>query len=105
MAYNPGYERQMLQYFKNGGSDGMEFPTFAGFAEQIGVTLRQLRTWKEEEPAFALAWDECRERQRARLITGGLTRRYDPTFCKYLLGEISPAEESQAFTVTVEVVE
>ncbi len=32
----------MLDYFKNEGSDGADFPTFAGFAERIGVTLGEI---------------------------------------------------------------
>lgn len=103
--YNPGYERQMLQYFTNSGSDTNAFPTFSAFAEEIGVSLAEMTEWKRSEPSFARAWEECRERQRARLIVGALTRRYDPSFCKFLLGEISPERSAEPFTVRVEVVE
>ena len=102
---SPGYERQMLDYFKNEGSDGADFPTFAGFAERIGVNLGEMQQWRQTNEAFARAWDECRERQKARLIVGGLTKRYDPSFCKFLLGEICPGDESGTFTVSVEVIE
>lgn len=103
--YNADYERQMLDYFKNGDSDTAGFPTFAGFAERMGVTLGEMKEWRRENQAFARTWDECRERQKARLIVGGLTKRYDPSFCKFLLGEIRPEETDGAFTVTVEVIE
>lgn len=106
MEYDPSLERQMLSYF-GGQADG-EYPTFADFARRVGVPTAQLELWRSEQPAFASVWEECRHRQQARLITGALTRRFDPSFTKFLLcHEFGFGEENVEtdFTVTVEVVE
>lgn len=106
MEYDPSLERQMLSYF--GGQDDSEYPTFSTFARRVGLPLAQLELWKREVPAFAAVWEECRARQKARLITGGLTKSFDPSFAKFLLcHEFGFGEENTEgdITVTVEVVE
>ncbi|MGN1206855.1 MAG: hypothetical protein ACI4SP_00995 [Eubacteriales bacterium] len=45
------------------------------------------------------------ERQKARLVVGGLTRKYDSSFCKFLLGELASETADSAFCVKIEVVE
>ncbi len=106
MAYSQCFERQMLQYFKD--TLPPEFPTFSCFASHIGVTTETLEAWRKSEAAFDTVWRECREIQRSHLITGGLAKRYDPSFAKFLLSEMFGfAEENGAttLTVTVEVVD
>ncbi len=106
MAYSQCFERQMLIYFKD--TQPPEFPTFSSFACHIGVTSETLQTWRREVPAFASIWQECREIQKSRLITGGLTKQYDPSFSKFLLSEMFGFTEengANTLTVTVEVVE
>ncbi len=106
MQYDPSLERQMLSYF--GGPDDGEYPTFSGFARRVGLPLRQLETFRGEEPTFAAVWEECRERQKAKLVVGALVKRYDPSFAKFLLcHEFGVGEENidPEFHVTVEVVE
>ncbi|MBQ4325051.1 MAG: hypothetical protein IJC29_04570 [Clostridia bacterium] len=105
MSYSQCYERQMLHYFEDGTG---AFPTFAEFARSVGVTVAELHRWRKEQPSFAAAWEECRERQKSHLIRGALTKQYDPSTCKYLLSELfGLGEESrdESFSVTVEVVE
>lgn len=106
MAYSQCFERQMLQYFSDESTP--EFPTFASFAMKIGVPMRELEAWRREQPTFAAAWEECRERQKSALIRGALAKRYDASTAKYLLGTLFGLGEEQAeqsFSVTVEVVE
>ena len=105
MPYSQCYERQMLLYFEDGTG---AFPTFSHFATTLGVTLATLEGWRRENPEFAAAWEECRQRQISHLIRGALTKQYDPTMCKFLLSEMfslgaeSPGGE---FSLTLEVVE
>jgi len=106
MSYDPSLERQMLTYF--GGQAAADFPTFSDFAESVGTPLAQLEQWRREIPAFGAVWEECRARQRSRLIRGALTRHFDPSFAKFLLcGELSTGEENTGdpFSLTVEVVD
>ena len=95
----------MLNYFGNSGTESAEFPTFSGFAERMGVSLGRLKEQKEKDPTFAKVWEECLERQKARLVVGGLTRTYDPSFCKFLLGTLASETADSAFCVKIEVVE
>ena len=106
MPYSQCFERQMLKYFQDDGSG--DFPTFSSFATHIGVTLSELRSWQEEHPSFAAAWEECRERQKSLLIRGALSKRYDSSTAKYLLSAmfgLGEEKSAQSFSVTVEVVE
>ncbi len=106
MAYSQCFERQMLIYFKD--TQPPEFPTFSAFACHIGVTTETLRRWKRDVPAFDAIWNECREIQKSRLITGALAKQYDASFAKFLLAEMFDFTEengSSTLTVTVEVVE
>lgn len=106
MEYDPSLERQMLSYF--GGHDDSEYPTFSHFARCVGLPLAQLESWRQEIPAFRAVWEECRARQKAKLICGGLTKTFDPSFAKFLLcHEFGFGEENTEaeLTVTVEVVE
>ncbi len=106
MAYSQCFERQMLIYFRD--TLPPDFPTYSAFALHIGVTTETLQAWKREHPAFDAVWRECREIQKSRLITGGLSKQYDAGFSKFLLAEMFDfGEENGAntLTVTVEVVE
>jgi hypothetical protein len=96
----------MLQYFSDESAN--DFPTFSSFACSIGATMADLKEWRKEQPRFALAWEECRERQKSALIRGALAKRYDATTVKYLLTELfghGEEKTEQTFSVTVEVVE
>ncbi len=106
LEYDPSLERQMLSYF-GGQADG-EYPTFSDFAKRIGVSYADLVEWRDAEPRFRTVWEECRERQKNRLILGALMRKFDPTFTKFLLcHEFGFDEENikEDFRVTVEVVD
>lgn len=106
MEYDPSLERQMLSYF--GGQIDSEYPTFSSFARRVGLPLAQLESWQRDIPAFHAVWEECRARQKSALIQGGLTKRFDPSFAKFLLcHEFGFGEENTEgeLTVTVEVVE
>ena len=94
MPYSQCFERQMLKYFQDDGSG--DFPTFSSFATHIGVTLSELRSWQEEHPSFAAAWEECRERQKSLLIRGALSKRYDSSTAKYHLKNDIAAGNEQA---------
>ncbi len=96
----------MLIYFQD--TLPPDFPTFTSFASHIGVTREELEARRGVDPAFEKAWRACREIQKARLIEGGLAKRYDASFTKFLLSEMFGFAEEKGpdtLTVTVEVVE
>ena len=61
-------------------------PSYDKFAKSIGCTYSQLEGFRAKKK-FDRAWRECNEIRRDYLIDGALTRRFDPSFVKYLLSE------------------
>lgn len=81
-------------------------PSFAKFARSIGITLEELVSYRKH-PRFERAYRECGEIRRDYLIDRALTKRFDPTFVKYLLGsEDGECDSSDGeLTVRLEVLE
>ena len=61
-------------------------PSFSKFARSIGVTTADLEAFRSHSE-FDRAWRECIEIKRDYLTECALTRRYDPSFVKFLLAE------------------
>lgn len=61
-------------------------PSFSKFARSIGATVEDLKRWRKNKE-FDRAWRECIEIRRDYLTDSALTRRYDPSFVKFLLSE------------------
>ena len=89
-------------------SDAPGAPSFSKFARSIGATLSDIEQFCEHEE-FKRAYDECNEIRRDYLIDAALTRRYDPSFVKFLLaaefgmGEKEKEKEDTALNVTLDV--
>ena len=58
-------------------------PSFSKFARCVGLTLEELSSLRKNR-AFDEAWRECSEIRRDYLIDGALSRRFDPSFTKFL---------------------
>ncbi len=69
-------------------------PSFSKFARSIGVTVADLERWRKNKE-FDRAWRECIEIRRDYLTDSALTRRYDPSFVKFLLSEDSMQNEER----------
>ncbi len=65
-------------------SDAQSAPSFEKFARSIGTTRAVLESFKKH-PKFSLAWEECEEILRDYLIDKALTKKFDPSFVKYML--------------------
>ena len=61
-------------------------PSFSKFARSMGMTVADLTEFRKNKK-FDKAWCECIEIRRDYLIDCALTRRYDPSFVKFLLSE------------------
>ncbi len=82
-------------------------PSFSKFARSIGATLDDIERFRKHK-VFDEAYRECNEIRRDYLIDNALTRRYDPSFTKYLLSIEYPEEStdsSEGLCVRLEVVE
>jgi len=103
--YDRELPREMYTYFINSAAE-FSIPSFSKFARSIGVTLDNLDEYRKHKE-FDRAWRDCIEIRRDYLTDCALTRRYDPSFVKFLLGfeaELEDAAgEDEGFAVTVKV--
>lgn len=99
---------RLLYLFFSTYNDTASAPSFEKFARSIGATQKDLERFREHRQ-FDLAYRECNEIRRDYLIDAALTRRYDPSFVKFLLaaefgmGEKEKEKEDTGLTVTLEV--
>ena len=102
--YSPEYPAMMYRYFR--GFEEAGAPSYQKFAFTIGATARDIERWRRNE-RFERAYRECSEIRRDYLIDNALTRRFDPSFVKFLLGyEFSEGDsEANDIAVRLEVVE
>lgn len=105
------YEKDMamrLRSFFTSYSDVASAPSFQKFARSIGVTLAELESFRKNSE-FDRAWRECIEIRRDYLTDMALTRRYDPSFVKFLLsaefGVGNEDSKDTSLNVTVSVVD
>ena len=102
--YRPEYPSLMYRYFRGYSDQGA--PSYLKFAESLGATCEDIRLWRCHK-RFDRSYRECSEIRRDYLIDNALTRRFDPSFVKYLLGLEFPDEcgNDGEMSVHVEVVE
>lgn len=80
-------------------------PSFSKFARSIGLTLEQLLDMRSSGK-FERAYTECSEIRRDYLIDRALTKRFDPSFVKYLLdSDAQVSDEDSELSVKLEVIE
>ena len=103
--YSKSLPREMYTYFVNAAAE-YEIPSFSKFARSTGVTFETLSDYRKNKE-FDRAWRDCIEIRRDYLTDCALTRRYDPSFVKFLLTLEADAndvnEEDNTLAVTVKV--
>ena len=108
IKYSADMPRLLYTYFIS-YSDGTGAPSFMKFAKNIGATLEDVLSFRKHSE-FERAYRECNEIRRDYLIDAALTRRYDPSFSKFLLGaefgmgEKDKEKEDSDLNVILEVV-
>ena len=81
-------------------------PSFSKFARSTGLTLSELESFRRKDTELDRAWRECIEIRRDYLIDSALTRRYDPSFVKFLLSDEGSNESGdESINVTVKVID
>ena len=94
----------MYSFFINYQDSGI--PSQDKFARSIGTTYLKLEEFRSHR-IFDEAWRECNEIKRDYLVDGALTRRFDPSFVKFLLTEekeLNEAPEENGLEVRIDVV-
>ena len=105
--YDKNFPKQLYLFFINSINESTP-PSFSKFARSIGLTLCELEAFRKHSE-FDRSWRDCIEIRRDYLTDCALTRRYDPSFVKFLLSaEFGVGEEKDeddkeiSVTITVE---
>ena len=101
--YSEDMPKRIYTFFRGYSEAGA--PSLVKFAMQTGVTLEELRSWRENSE-FDRACRECAEIRRDYLIDAALTRRYDGSMTKFLLSTefgMGEDEHDGRLEVTLEV--
>ena len=93
----------MYSFFRD-WSDGSGAPSVAKFAQSIGATVEELEKFREHRD-FERAMRECSEIRRDYLTDLALTRRFDPSFVKFLLTECEDEPRDTGIDLRLEVIE
>ena len=101
--YSSDLPRLMYLFFVGYSECGL--PSYRKFAESVGLTLAELEGFRVHKD-FERAYRECGEIRRDYLIDNALTRRFDPSFSKFLISaEYGETEEKDTnLDVKLEVV-
>lgn len=89
--YREKYCKEILTYFERALEDRhpngivKKYPSFVGFARQIGVTVRTVENWRKAHPRFDEACEMCAELTIEALIDNGLSFKAHASFAKFLL--------------------
>lgn len=105
VKYTSDMPRRLYRYFTEYAEGGV--PSFVKFARSAGLTLADLERFRGRRE-FDRAYRECEAIRRDLLIDGGLTRRFDPSFTKFLLtlsDEQDAREDINDLTFRLEVKE
>ena len=106
VKYDKSYPSRLYHFFVT-YQETSSAPSICKFARESGLTHADLLQFKEKNKEFRRACEECSEIRRDYLIDQALTKRFDPSFVKYLLGEENTApddKDSGDMHLTLEVV-
>ena len=99
--YSPDLPKLLYKFFITENEDGTA-PSFVKFAKSIGCTTEELELFRKRKE-FDRAYREAKEIRRDYLIDRALSKRYDPSFVKFLLSEeySEDGEETENSAVSV----
>lgn len=106
IKYTANLPRSIYTFFLGYSDPGA--PSFEKYARSIGATLEDIERFRKHDE-FERAFRECNEIRRDYLIDGALTKRFDSSLVKFLLGaeygmgEKEKEKEDTELAVTLEV--
>ncbi len=104
LSYSVDLPRKMYTFFAV-YDESDSAPSFEKFARHIGATAEDLLSLRSHT-AFDKAYRACLGLRRDYLIDRALTRRFDPSFVKFLLSaqDEEDGQDKGTLDVTVEVI-
>lgn len=108
------------EYFNNGALKSeypivmpAQFPTFQGFADEIGVHIDTLHEWREQYKEFSEAYARAKQLQEKIWLINGMSGLYNAQFAQFFgkncLGYKDKTElehsQEKAFEVNIKVEE
>lgn len=98
--YKSEYADLLLEYFRR---EDIAFPTLEGFVEWVrtvcgeAISYEAALLWANTETKYAQRfkdiYTQAKAIQRDKLIFGGLTKRFDPTFARFLASSLHDLRE------------
>ncbi len=100
--YKDEYPAMLLEYFRR---EDIVFPTLEGFVEYIGqvtgeaIDYATAEAWARADEKYAdaqqfqEAYRQAKAIQREKLIFGGLTKRFDPSFSRFIASSMHDMRE------------
>lgn len=107
MKYTSDLPKRLYTFFIS-QVDSNQAPSFLKFARSIGATSSDIEEFRRHSE-FERSYRECSEIRRDYLIDSALSRRYDPSFSKFLLtyefgmGEKEKEKEDAELSVILKV--
>lgn len=103
-------------YYADGGvkseepvTVGIQFPTFQGFADSIGVDMSTLTEWRGKYARFSSAYSHAKELQEKIWLVNGMGGQYNAQFAQFFgkncLGYKDKQETEHSGGITVEFVD
>lgn len=101
LKYSPRLPSEIYRFFRD--YDGVGAPSLVKFAALVGATTEQLEKFRSHKE-FDRAYRECCEIKRDYLIDHALSKRFDPTFVKFLLSSDDEKDSADDGSLTVNLV-
>ena len=79
--YTEEYPDLLIAFFTD---EEIIFPTIEGFAKKYRIDIHTVKNWCEKHPRFSIAYNNALAYQKERLVVGGLTRKFDSSFAKFI---------------------
>jgi len=97
--YDKTYCTRLIEFFSLSPTDNNgkanEYPTFRDFSRSIGVTHKTVTGWKNKNPEFLLAFEECKALQVNFILKNALAGRFNSSFSAFVLKNIAGWRDSK----------
>lgn len=98
--YKPEYCEGIIAFCENHN----EVPFLQDYAHLIGVCKDTLQEWASVHPEFSLAYKKAKDIQEKKLVTGGLTGKFNPAVTIFVLKNVSGWRDKQEINQTGTIV-